>query len=279
MSALKNNLRPIGLRFSKQLEVTCPPAEGWLWISEAYHFRCIDSVSPFIVTTEMLFRLTSIAAVILLMVTCLKAEVIDDFSTYGSALNDGETGPQGAYQWIVNNNVPTHSSSSLDVNSSGLKLAGYFHEPHSGYAGVAEAVFTAGNVPSLVDFDLSFDVRERHDKLELDINVIGKSSAVFVFTGTGAAHLQFTNTEVREYLNGGFVQSRSYASLGWTATDLVRSFTLKGIHHDNGNSFTYVDNMAVTVPEPTAMTLLGCALLTGVGIRSRLRRRKRTASA
>lgn len=200
-------------------------------------------------------------AVLIAICPVLVADVIDDFSSYSGSLNDGEFSPTGLYQWSVINRVPSHNPTSLDINSSGLKLAGYFHEPHSGYAGSAEAVFSGFN-PVVGQFGLEFDVAERHDKLELDINVVGKSSAVFLFSGVGRALIEFTDTEVREYLNGNFVQSRSYASLGWDVIDEIRSFTFKGIHHDNGNSFVYVGNMRITgIPEPGSASLFAMLLL------------------
>jgi hypothetical protein len=202
----------------------------------------------------------------------LHADIVDDFSSYGTALDHAEFGPGSIYQWSVANNVPTHSSTSLDINASGLKLAGYFHEPHSGYAGIAEAVFTPGNAPVLPRFELVFDVRERHDKLELDVNVLGKPSAKFIFSAVGQARIEFSNTSVVEYLNGSLIQSRSYASLGWTSSDVVRSFTFLGIHHDNGNSFAYVDNLAVTVPEPVGGSLAGSVCLLAITLGKRRRR-------
>lgn len=202
-----------------------------------------------------------------------RADLVDDFGSYGTTLTNGERGPLGVYNWGISNRVPTHSPQSLDVNSFGLKLAGYPRERHTGYAGLATATFTAGNQPVMSNFGLAFDIRERHDKLELDIQAAGKSAAVFTFTGQGRADLVFSSTDIKEYLNGILVQTRSYTSLGWADTDIVESFTFKGIHHDSGNSFVYVDNMRVTtgIPEPGSLLLASL----GLGLAGAVRRRRR----
>jgi len=194
--------------------------------------------------------------------------VTNNFGVYSPALTNGALGPSGVWQWGVTNHVPGHpnnlSISSGPGYSNGLKLAGYFHESHSGYAGFATATFLGTNAPTLTDFDLAFGVHEYHDKLELDINVSGKTSAHFIFNGSGAAHIKFTATGIDEYLNGALQQSRTYASLGWSSSDVVQSFDFKGLHHDNGNAFVVVDNLVVAVPEPSTAALVGMAAL-GVG--------------
>jgi hypothetical protein len=203
--------------------------------------------------------------------------VTNNFAVYAPALANGASGPDGIWQWGVTNHVPGHGSDLSIISgtgySSGLKLAGYFHESHSGYAGFATATFLGTNAPSLPNFDLTFGVHERHDKLELDINVSGKTSAHFIFNSGGTAHIKFTATGIEEYLNGVLQQSRTYASLGWTTNDLVHSFDFKGLHHDNGNAYVVVDNLVTTVPEPSTYALLGIAAL-GAGF-SFWRRRRR----
>lgn len=203
--------------------------------------------------------------------------VTNNFGVYRPALTNGAYGPENVWQWGVTNHVPGHGSDLSIVSgptyTEGLKLAGYFHESHTGYAGFATATFLGTNAPALTSFDLVFGVHEYHDKLELDINVTGKSSATFYFTGNGTAHIKFTATAVEEYLNGILQQTRSYASLGWSSSDIVHSFDFKGIHHDNGNAYVVVDNLVTTVPEPSTWMLLALA---GLGASGCVLRRSRS---
>lgn len=196
----------------------------------------------------------------------------NNFANYAPALTDGALGPGSIWQWGVTNHVPSHAANSLSIISgggytSGLRLAGYPHENHLNgtVAGVAAATFLGTNAPKLSGFDLTFGVHEYHDKLELDINVTGKSSATFYFTGNGTAHIKFTATAVEEYLNGIFQQTKTYASLGWNSNDVIRSFDFKGLHHDNGNAYVVVDHLVATVPEPSTWALLGVAGLGAAG--------------
>lgn len=219
----------------------------------------------------MLNRLGTALLLLILSAAIASAnlEVTNDFANYAPALVNGALGPNNIWQWGVTNHVPGHSTNLSIVSgtgyTSGLKLAGYFRESHSGYAGFATATFLGTNAPKVSSFDLTFGVHERHDKLELDVNVSGKSSARFIFTGSGTAHIEFTATAIQEYLNGALVASKSYASLGWNTNDVIHSFDFKGLHHDNGNAFVVVDNLVATVPEPSTWALLGLAGLGAAG--------------
>lgn len=205
----------------------------------------------------------------LVMIAPLSAAVMitDDFSSYGSTLTDGESTDSSVYFWDVFNHV--NGSNSIPITVSGAELAGHFpgHTHPKNWTAEADLVFTTAARPTLQDAELTFGIIERHEFTELEVFVEGQTiPATFVFTGTGSARIEFTDTAVNEYLNGSFVNSRSYASLGWAPNDLVTSFHFVGLHHDNGSiNRSYISNIGFSgIPEPStsllALTALGASV-------------------
>jgi hypothetical protein len=189
----------------------------------------------------------------------------DDFSTYGDSLTTGETTNPSVYSWAVTNHV--NGSDTVPITLSGVELAGRFpgHTHPRNWTAEADFVFTAGSQPLVANTEVAFDIVERHEFTEFDAVVDGRATpAAFVFTGSGRARIEFTETGINEYLNGGFQASRTYASLGWEPTDRISSFAFTGLHHDNGSiDRSYIGNLSVTaIPEPSFLGLTAVAIAT-----------------
>ncbi|NWK55404.1 PEP-CTERM sorting domain-containing protein [Verrucomicrobiaceae bacterium N1E253] len=192
-----------------------------------------------------------------------------DTSHYGPTLDNGESANPSIYTWQVINHV--NASTSIPIGNNGAEIA--WHSQGHGHPRAAEAdlVFTEASRPQLQGTILHYDLVERHDYTDLYVKVEGHANhQIFSFAQTGTVKLEFTDLGIDEYINNSFIQTRSYASLGWAADDTIVSFQFVGRHHDNSHlNISAFDNIQFSaVPEPSSSMMLAIGVF-ALGIRKR----------
>lgn len=195
------------------------------------------------------------------------ALVVDDFSSYGSLLSSGESGPGGGYTWTVTHSVPGYSH-ELPISGGQLKLAGFSHPTHPGtIAGEALATYT-GTKPVVSGYELSFDFHEYHDLIKLEIIIEGADTHTvnlldytITYPASGTASFLFGSDRVTESVTGHADREILYSSIGSgliNPADSIQGFRFTGIHRNNGNDVAEISNLQTTaVPEPAVVGMIG----------------------
>ncbi len=205
------------------------------------------------------------------------ATVIDDFSSYGTRLNDGEAGPGNAYTWQVEHTIPGYNN-ELAISGGKLRLAGHGH-PNT-VQGIAELAFNNDFKPIVDGFTVTFDYHEYHDLLEVEVAIennavhtLSLADFTISYPATGTVTLIFGETGVTEQITGHADRVFTYTSLGIggvSGDDLVESIKFIGNHRNNGQDIAEISNLSITaVPEPATAVLA----ISGLGILFFRRRR------